>query len=264
MLAFLKLGGSLITNKDLAHTVHPDVLNRLAEEIACAYRQDPELRLVIGHGSGSFGHIPAKKFRTRDGVRTPEEWQGFTTVWNEARALNQVVIEALASKGLPIIAMPPSASVISAQGKVASWDLRPVKAALAAGLIPVVNGDTIFDLSIGGTILSTEELFLYLATQLQPKRILISGSEAGVWADFSTCTHLITDITPNSYPSIAASLSGSNSVDVTGGMAKKVESMLSLIQDLPDLEVLIFSGKEPGQVKQALLGSTPGTRIHRD
>jgi isopentenyl phosphate kinase len=50
-------------------------------------------------------------------------------------------------------------------------------------------------------------------------------------------------------------------VDVTGGMARKVESMLALIQHIPKLEALIFSGQQPGLVEKALAGGNPGTLI---
>ena len=63
-------------------------------------------------------------------------------------------------------------------------------------MIPLVNGDTIFDDQRGGTILSTEDLFIYLARQLHPERILLAGLEEGVWADYPACTQLIGEITP--------------------------------------------------------------------
>jgi isopentenyl phosphate kinase len=190
-LQFLKLGGSLITDKTRSHTARMDVITRLAEEIARAYKKNPKLRLVLGHGSGSFGHMPAKKFGTRLGVSTGAEWRGFVEVWREAAALNHIVLEALDSAGLPAVAFPPSASVIASNGEVTVWDLEPIQAALKSNLLPVVYGDVVFDRVLGGTILSTEDLFGYLAPQLDPGCILLAGLEPGVWADYPICTRLI-------------------------------------------------------------------------
>ncbi|GAH93416.1 unnamed protein product, partial [marine sediment metagenome] len=39
-LQFLKLGGSLITDKTRSHTARMDVITRLAEEIARAYKKN--------------------------------------------------------------------------------------------------------------------------------------------------------------------------------------------------------------------------------
>ncbi|MEJ5203106.1 MAG: isopentenyl phosphate kinase, partial [Anaerolineales bacterium] len=163
MLCFLKLGGSLITQKTRPHTARRQVLARLSKEIATAITQRPDLRLIIGHGSGSFGHVVGKRHNTRNGVQTLEQWHGFVEVWQEARTLNQIVIETLRSASLPVIAFPPSACVMAQDGKVLTWDLTPMRSALAAGLIPVTFGDVVFDTVRGGTILSTEELFVYLA-----------------------------------------------------------------------------------------------------
>jgi isopentenyl phosphate kinase len=260
-LVFIKLGGSLITDKDTPRTPRLEVLARLAEEIAEARRQRPQLQILLGHGSGSFGHVPGRKYGTRQGVHSQREWMGFAEVWKEARALNQLVIEALAASGLPVIAFPPSGAVIAVDGRPLHWDLRPMQAALDAALLPLVYGDTIFDEQRGGTILSTEDLFIYLARLLRPGRVLLAGREEGVWADYPACTRLIPEITPGNYAAVAAQITGSASVDVTGGMLEKVRIMLDLAGDLPGFEARIFSGLKPGLVKQALLGAQPGTGI---
>ncbi|MBE0699835.1 MAG: isopentenyl phosphate kinase family protein [Anaerolineaceae bacterium] len=260
-LTFLKLGGSLITDKNQPQTVRKEILARLADEIASARKAQPGLRLILGHGSGSFGHTAAKKYATRQGVHTADEWLGFAEVWKAARALNQIVVEALQESSLPLIAFPPSAAVSARDGRVLRWDISPIQAALSAGLIPLVNGDTIFDEQRGGTILSTEDLFIYLAGQLNPGRILLAGIEEGVWADFPACTQLIERITPNTFPSLQAKISGSASVDVTGGMLEKVKSMIELTQNDPGFQAIIFSGLQHGNIRSALLGGAPGTRL---
>jgi isopentenyl phosphate kinase len=260
-LHFLKLGGSLITDKATPSTARPEVLSRLAGEIAAARAEAPELRLLLGHGSGSFGHVAADKFGTRDGVSTPEEWLGFTEVWYQASALNRFVIENLHAAGLPALSFPASAGASSEDGHIKSWDISPIREALDKGLLPVVYGDVAFDSLRGGTILSTEDLFIYLAAHLEPSRILLAGIEEGVWADYPACTQLIEALTPANLAEVAPALAGSVATDVTGGMETKVCQMLSLVQQLPGLEILIFSGQGNGVVKSALLGASPGTRI---
>jgi isopentenyl phosphate kinase len=267
-LHLLKLGGSLITDKNLAHTHRPETLTRLAGEIAAARAQDPSLTFILGHGSGSFGHVVGKKFGTRIGVRSPQEWQGFAEVWREAIALNRLVMDALQRAGLAAISFPPVASVTARNAQVTAWDLTPLSHALQAGLLPVVFGDVVFDLDRGGTILSTEDLFAHLARYLPqavgvaPGRILLAGIEAGVWEDFPSCTRLIEQISPESFAGLSISVSGAQAADVTGGMASKVQHSLILVEEIPELEVWIFSGETPGAVARALLGRSPGTIIH--
>ena len=90
-----------------------------------------------------------------------------------------------------------------------TWNLEPLQSALENGLIPVVYGDVVFDQALGGTILSTEDLFAYLVPQLHPSRLLFAGMEPGVWQDFPANTHLLPEITPASFPQVETGLKGS-------------------------------------------------------
>ena len=128
-------------------------------------------------------------------------------------------------------------------------------------MVPVVYGDVIFDQERGGTILSTEDLFDHLARRLRPGRVLLAGIEPGVWGDYPDCTHLLPRLTPSDLPAFEQALQGSAATDVTGGMASKVRQGLALAQDVPGLEVLIFSGQEPGALTAALEGRGSGTRL---
>lgn len=264
-LVFLKLGGSLITDKNQAHTARPQTIARLADEIVLARNQTPGLKLVIGHGSGSFGHIAAQKHNTREGVKGQAGWLGFAEVWREARALNQIIIEALSTAGLPVVAFAPSAFMLARDGQPAGWHIEGLQRALDVGLVPVVNGDAVFDTIRGGTIFSTEDVFSALAFALSPKRILLAGIEAGVFSDFPASFHRIEHITAASFSGLLNSITGSASVDVTGGMRQKVEMMLHLTKQIPGLEAVIFSGNIPGNVHHVLantlVAATIGTRI---
>ncbi len=260
-LIFLKLGGSLITDKAKPCTPHLDVIQSVSAEIAQITRENPGLKLLVGHGSGSFGHSVAARYKTQSGVEGQTEWHGFAEVWSAARQLNQIVIEHLAAEGLPVIAFPPSAGVIAANRSLQSWDLAPLVAALAHNLIPVVYGDVIFDQNIGGTIFSTEEIFHYLAILLHPRRILLVGSDPGVYHDSQHPEEIFKRISSQNLSQVLPALSGAENPDVTGGMASKVRLMADLVQECPDIEVLIFSGSQPGNIHKAIMGENPGTLI---
>ena len=260
-LLFLKLGGSLITDKYKPRTVREGVIARLGEEIAAALEDSQGLRLLLGHGSGSFGHISAKKYRTREGVHTPREWQGFAEVWFDASTLNRMVVEALHNAGVPVISFPPGGGITSQAGEIETWNTLPLQNALLHGLVPVVYGDVVFDEKLGGTILSTENIFAHLARELHPQRILLAGIDEGVWADYPVCEKLVGEITPDNVADVKRGLSGSAATDVTGGMASKVEEMLALTEEIQGLEVCIFSGAVAQNVERVLRGEYLGTRI---
>jgi isopentenyl phosphate kinase len=260
-IIFLKLGGSLITEKARPATSRIEVLGRLAKEIAAAVHDQPGLGLVLGHGSGSYGHVPAQVYGTRQGVFTPVEWLGFAEVWRQANALNRLVMDALLDKGLPVMSFAPSAMVLARSGQILRWEPSNLQRTVEKGLIPVVYGDVVFDQMLGGTILSTEDLFDYLAPIFKPQRILLAGIEPGVWGDFPACTHILPEINSSNIGTLQPNLAGSVATDVTGGMASKVHQSLGLCQRITGLQVSIFSGEKPGVLEAALRGAYPGSRI---
>ncbi len=265
-LVFLKLGGSLITDKTRPYTPRLDKLANLSLQIATVLARASagpasDLRLLLGHGSGSFGHTAAQKYGTRQGVRDAQDWYGFADVHYQAAELNSHVMSALYHAGIPALAFPPSAAVIASDGRISLWETTPIRMALANGILPVVYGDVVFDEVRGGTILSTEELFQELARQLDPDRILLAGLEAGVWEDFPARKRLLNEISPKSYEEMRAGVGGAAEADVTGGMESKVKQMLDLVQQIPGLEAVIFSAEESGNLALALEGAPLGTKI---
>jgi len=273
-LVFLKLGGSLITDKTQAYTVRQDKLADLAKQVAHTLQTHPELHLILGHGSGSFGHTAAKKYKTRDGLSAPTQpppfsekigekqyWNGFAEVWYQATTLNRYVIQALNEAGIPAMTFSPAASVWSDNGKVAKWDLSQIEVALEKGIVPVVHGDVIFDKTKSGTILSTEDLFEHLARELRPRRVLLAGLEEAVWADFPARKHRVEVLTRESFHEISQGIGQATGADVTGGMESKVNQMLELVDEIPGLSALIFSGEGSGNLEKALKGESLGTLI---
>jgi isopentenyl phosphate kinase len=255
-MVFLKLGGSLITVKDRPETPRADILQRLALEIAEARRDDPSLRLLVGHGSGSFGHSVASRHGTHLGGT---DWAGLAEVWRSANALNRLVVDALLHAGLPAVSFPPSASARARGGELIDLAVDPIRRAVDTGLVPIVQGDVAFDELAGTTILSTERVFAYLAMHLQPRRLLLAGIETGVYLDFPRNLR-VAEVLTETDPAVP-SIGGASATDVTGGMADKVRHAFAMARALPGLEVRIFSAVDPGVLRAALAGGTPGTLI---
>ena len=265
-LIFLKLGGSLITDKRQTETVRHEVLTRLAAELAAVRQANPQVRLIIAHGSGSFGHVHAKRYGTRAGVRSAEEWMGFALTADAAARLNRLVISALLQAGVPAWSLQPSALLRCVDGQVARGMIDNIQQALACGLVPVVFGDVALDDVRGGTIASTEEIFEWLALHLLPQRIVLAGEVDGIYTadpQLHTTAQRIPRITPHTLQDLQAVVGESHGVDVTGGMATKVAQAVRMITQIPHLDLIICSGLLPGHLERALLAVTDdvGTRI---
>jgi isopentenyl phosphate kinase len=255
-MIFLKLGGSLITEKAGVEQARLDVIHRLAHEIAEALAQKPGLSLVIGHGSGSFGHHAALRFGTHQGAKTAEQWIGFSEVWGAANRLHRTFLDSLRAAGLPAISFPPSSSAVAEDGNIIAFSLEPIQMALSKGLLPIVYGDVAFDRVRGATILSTEQVLAYLAETLQPERLLLAGKTPGI---LNPAGDLIQQLSARNLESIP--FHDPEGADVTGGMKAKVLQAIALAGTIPDLEILIFSAEMAGTLRDVLLGASTGTRI---
>jgi isopentenyl phosphate kinase len=259
MLTFVKLGGSLITDKRIENSFREGEASRVAAEINRALAASPELRLLVGHGSGSFGHVAAKKYGTMAGVRTSEQWRGFAEVGTVAAELNYLMAKTLHAAGVPVLRVQPSASAVARDGEIIEMAVKPIQNALDRGLVPLVYGDVGMDEVRGGTILSTEKVFFHLAQQLPVTTILLLGEVDGVY-DQNGVT--IPHISPGNLAEIEAALGGSSGTDVTGGMETKVRDMVVLAQKVPGLSIRIMNGITPDLLYDTLRGNVkPGTEI---
>ncbi len=264
----LKLGGSLITDKRAPECARLAVIEQLAAELAEARRRQPQIQFVIGHGSGSFGHLYGRRYGTRTGVTTAEGWLGYALTGDAAARLNRIVTGALLAAGIPAWSIQPGALVRCVDGRIAGGAVENITQALANGLVPVIYGDVALDDVRGGTIASTEEIFAWLLPHLQPRRVVLAGEVDGIYsADplVDPTAERIAAITPTTLAAVQGGLGGSHGVDVTGGMVAKVAESVAMVRAVPGLEVIICSGLVPGNLSQALAAAVGGvgTRIYQ-
>ena len=258
-LVLLKLGGSLITNKTQPDTPRLDVIRRLAAEIKEAINlRGDDLQLILGHGSGSFGHPPAAKYKTTAGATGPESWLGLAEISAAAARLNRLVTDTLLEAGVPAISFQPSASARTRKDQLMYFETYSLKEVLKHGLVPVVYGDVAIDAVQGVNIVSTEKIFDNLARELNPNRILLAGDVPGVYVGdpkVDPDAELLEEIDAANWADIEAQLGGSQAIDVTGGMFTKVRAMYHLTLAMPPMQAMVFSGEEAGNVQEVLLGT---------
>jgi isopentenyl phosphate kinase len=245
-LIFIKLGGSLITDKSRPYTIREDVIKRVCREIHEA-REGSNSRVLIGHGGGSFPHVSASKYETHKGLINDNSWEGFVRVQNDAAKLNRIIVSSLIEAGEKAISIQPSASCIARGDQIIEWYTKPIESALSKGLIPVPYGDVCLDLKKEFCIISTEEVFRFLAKKLKPERVIMAGKTDGV---FDSGGKVVNEITKNNLNKIKKSLMSSDGIaDVTGGMVLKVEKSMGM-----GVEVEIVNGLKANVLKKSLLG----------
>ncbi len=261
-LVLLKLGGSAITDKTRAATPRLDVIRAAAQAVRRALAARPGLKLLLGHGSGSFGHFAADQF----GFGRPGNWRAYAETGAAAARLNRLVTDLFLEEGLPIVSFQPSASARCRDGELVSLAVEPIREALAHALIPLVYGDVALDETREMSIASTEKIFAYLAERLQPARLVYATAVNGIFtADpaLEPGAPRVPEITPSNFAAIKAGVRGARGVDVTGGMLDKVRRNLELVQRLPGLQVYVI-GAQADSIERALtqVEFAEGTFIH--
>ena len=247
MTTILKLGGSVLTEKDRPETVDESNLRRAATAVArAATVAEPapeENDLVVVHGGGSFGHHHAAEHgvTTTDGTRDPG---AVRAIHDAMKRLNGAVVAALADAGCPALPVHPlSAAHRHGEGEL-TLPVAVVQSMLGEGFVPVLHGDVVVHEDLGATILSGDEIVVALGSALDADRVGVCSAVPGVLDDGDVVTRV------ESLGDVEAVLGGSAATDVTGGMAAKVRELLALnapayIFDLEGLPAFL-DGEEPG------------------
>ncbi|VVB72498.1 Isopentenyl phosphate kinase [uncultured archaeon] len=244
----LKIGGSILTDKVRASAVRQDAILRVAQEIASS----PE-NMVLVHGAGSFGHIPAQKY----GLPHSFNPEGLWVTHRSVARLNDLMVEALCEAGVHALPVHPFSSLVLRDGRIDSFNLEPIFQMLQNGLMPVLHGDVAMDLTRKAGIVSGDQLVPYLARAFGADVAAVGCDVDGVLFQ----GHALPLITRHTLHEIDCELGGSAGVDVTGGMKGKLLELL----DLADrgIESVIFNASKNGNISRALQGEPVGTRVGR-
>jgi isopentenyl phosphate kinase len=253
-IILIKLGGSLITDKSRPMTPRPDIIHRLGAEIKSALSKKKNIQIILSHGSGSFGHIPAKKYGTADGFKNKLGRLGACITNDVAAKLNRIVVQELISAGLPVAFIPPSSIFIAENGKPNKIFINPVLVLLNKGIIPVLYGDVIWDTKRGSSIFSGETCLKIISRELIKRdwkiiRDIQLGIEKGVLDENGKVIPLITS---EKFKKLNREIGGSANQDVTGGMWHKVKESLEMAKS--GIETLIACGAIKGLAYKAITG----------
>lgn len=262
-IVFVKLGGSLITNKSSVSEVKRPLIRQLGREIEKALTKRKNLRIVLSHGQGSFAHIPAKKYGTANGFTHEFGRLGACITANVAAEMNRIVVSELLSIGLPVATVAPSSIFTAKNRRPHENFIGTIETLLANRILSVLYGDVIWDNKKGCCIYSGEAGTGIVAALLKKKKYHIEnmiqcGKEDGVY-EWDT-KKLIPHINRKNFQHIKQNIRGSESIDVTGGMLHKVEESLKLAHY--GINTIILNGQKKNLLYRAILGEkVSGTKI---
>jgi isopentenyl phosphate kinase len=259
LFAVLKLGGSILCDKNMPFSIKWDNLERISMEIKNAmehYKENgKDLKLIIIHGGGSFGHPVAKKYKKEHGFENMDH--GFWEIQKSMRRFNNIVIDTLQDYEVPAVSIQPSSFIAfnSTDDSNLHFDTFAIEGMLKRGLVPVIHGDIVIDENNENfKIFSGDHALPYLTKKLNPDLSLHASDVDGV---LDSNLKVIERINSENIDEVLKFLKPSDKNDVTGGMYLKVMESYKL-----GIKTVIFNGNKKGNVYDALLKRVKGTFIN--
>lgn len=260
-LIFVKLGGSLITDKHTPYTPKLPTIKNLVGQIKEVERTHPDLQIILGNGAGSFGHYAATELHVAKGLTDESQKFGFAFVQAKVKELNSILVEDLLRQKINAVSIHPSSIMTAVGGKIRTVSVDALSGIVALGMIPVIYGDIVYDTKEGSHIFSTEDQFEILIPELMKrhfsiKKIIYLSIVDGVMDDKKK---VIAEITQKTYPQIQQFLYKTEGFDVTGGMRHKIERSLTIAAQ--GIQTVIVNGQKKNSLLDAIGGAQIGTLI---
>ncbi len=251
-VTLVKLGGSVITVKSGREELRAAVVKRLSSELATAATP-----IIVGHGSGSFGHLAASETGAKDGRFNADQEEAAVQTQLAARRLHSLILDSLVAAGMAPASMPPAAWCHWGDDELQANSWVSLHAALAAGATPVTMGDVVWVSDGSARIASTEEVFLLIAAQIPVERAIWVGDTDGILdSEGRTVARLTGDEED-------VSVGDSAAVDVTGGMKLRWQTVRQLAAR--GISSWLINGQREGELASALsYGEVAGTVVSVD
>lgn len=252
----VKLGGSVLTGKGKAprrgeRPLREETLRALARELREA-SADHEIILV--HGGGRYGHpealrhgLTAFPVASRPAHLVARRRAGVASVQDRMQELAALVQGVLAEEAVDAVPLSGSLLVSASGGRIRGFRMRPVRAVLADGRVPLAYGDAAADRDAGGGIVSGDLIAERLAAGLAAARVVFVTDVEGVSAD-GPAGRPIARLSPQQ----ARRLIVGPARDATGGMAGKLAAAARIASK--GVPVAVVSGLVGGRLAKAIRG----------
>jgi len=255
----VKLGGSIVTDKGSDELrVDEGLVSSLGAELA----RSGVRPLVVVHGAGSYGHRIVQRTGIHHGLDGPETLLAMGETQLLQYELDAAIARILLAQGLPVMPVQASASAVMSDGKLERMALDATRLMVSRDLVPMMYGVPAADMARGCSILSGDQIAPYAAFHLGIQRIIHATDVDGVF-DADPATHPSAPPIPvihrGNWDSVRGKLTGSSHVDVTGGMAGKVSSLMDWARE--GLSTRIIDARQEGRLTAALAGEPVGTLV---
>jgi len=246
-MILIKLGGSIITNKQKPLTPNLPAINKIASQLKKI--KEP---IVVVHGGGSFGHYWSVKY---DMHTKPDKYnkKGVSVVKNSMVELNKIILDSFLRYNLNPYCIPPTDFM--------SGDKPDLKKIIAIakiakdGFVPISYGDVMWHGKNKFYILSGDRIMGILSKILKPRLVVFVLNVDGVYSDMKT-KKLLYEIKGEKTAISEVKM------DVTGGMSRKINEAVAISKT--GVNVFLVNGNKPNRIADAIKkGKFEGTLFRR-
>lgn len=245
---FVKLGGSVITDKSKPYSIDRETIESLARELA-EYKKP----LVLFHGNGSVAHTSASQHGGKHGYSSKE---GIAIVNRDVLYLHSVVVDIFVKKKINAVSFRPNSFMVASGGRVEEVWTSALFRAVSQGLVPVIPGDVVWDSEWKSTIFSGERVINILVPYFEESGYKVSkvievGETNGVIHPSGFTIDLIDT---KNFKAVYSNIQKTKYTDVTGGMQHKVQEAMKRAE--LGIQTVIINGKVNGELTNALNSKT--------
>jgi isopentenyl phosphate kinase len=246
----IKAGGSAITHKRQPYTLNEVAIDNLARQLSHV-RED----LILIHGVGSYGHPPAKKYQIglgHDGTR--ERLMGLMLTHYWVDELSQRLIRVLLDHGLVALRCRPTTFFVTEKGRIVDFYPEPIETFVGLGIVPVLHGDGPADRAQGFSVLSGDQIAVYLARHFGARKVIFAMDVPGVLRG----GELVPEVAFDAIPDVQKHILDND--DASGGLRRKLEEIKALSGT--GIPVQLVSLHEEEALLDAVRDQQVGTLIH--
>jgi len=236
-MILIKLGGSIITNKEKPLSARRKTIDNILKQI----RKIKGPKIIV-HGGGSFGHYWSVRYNMHT-KPAKYDLKGVSVVKNSMIELNKIILDSAVKNRLNPYSLPPT-DFMSGNRSIKSKILT-INDIAKSGLTPITYGDALWYGQKKSYILSGDVIMTALAKVLKPRLSIFALNVDGVYSNMKS-KKLIYDFKKEK-PSISA-----NKMDVTGGMTRKITEAVKMSRS--GLKVFFANGNKPQRITDAVSG----------
>ena len=236
-MILIKLGGSIITNKQKPLSPRRKTIDKILKEIGKI--KEP---VIIVHGGGSYGHYWSVKYdmHTKPAKTSPK---GVAIVKNSMVELNKIILDSAIKNRINSYCLQPTDFMKG--NKAIKSKILTINDISKSWLTPITFGDALWFGQKKSYILSGDVIMTTIGKILKPRLSLFVLDVDGVYSDLKA-KKLIHDFKKEK-PEIK-----NNKMDVTGGMTRKITEANNMAK--AGLKIFFVNGNKPKRITDAVSG----------